>query len=197
MSTIRTRALWFVKLFAFCTPLFLQPPVTRPTKEMDREPKRLSETENRGSPAGSPTVNPSNQPKVSHHLPKQANGSSLLSIQAKTNNPPSLTNGNNLLRQPSGKTLPGQANGNQSSTSDHHATITTFHTTPTPTDRKVVQVTEPIRPSPLTHSHFPSQFRAPLTPLLGSSPSGPPLSYQSVYHNLHPQCLTCCVSPSL
>ncbi|XP_076146655.1 uncharacterized protein LOC143131128 isoform X4 [Alosa pseudoharengus] len=116
---------------------FGQPPVTRPTKEMDREPNRQSETEKRESPAQSPTVNPSNQPKASNP-PNQANGNSF-SIQTKINKPPSQTNGNNLLKQPTGKILPSQANGNQSSASVH-TTITTFHTTPTLTDQKVVQV---------------------------------------------------------
>ncbi|XP_048122148.1 polyhomeotic-like protein 3 isoform X1 [Alosa alosa] len=116
---------------------FGQTPVTRPTKEMDREPNRQSETEKRESPAQSPTVNPSNQPKASNP-PNQANGNSF-SIQTKINKPPSQTNGNNLLKQPTGKILPSQANGNQSSASVH-TTITTFHTTPTLTDQKVVQV---------------------------------------------------------
>lgn len=105
---------------------------------MDREPKRQSETEKRESPVQSPTLNPANQPKV-NNPPSQANGNNL-SIQAKTNKPPSQTNGNNFLKQPTGKILASQANGNQSSASVHTA-ITTFHTTPTPTDRKVVQVT--------------------------------------------------------
>ncbi|KAL2085270.1 hypothetical protein ACEWY4_018590 [Coilia grayii] len=142
-------------------PLFLcifglQLPVTKPRREMDREPKRQSESEKRESPAESAGVNPHGQPKASNlpsqpkasnlpnqakasNLPNQANGSSV-SIQAnKTNKSPTQTNGNNLLKQPSGKILPAHTNGNQSSTSVH-TTITTFHTTPTPTDRKVVQV---------------------------------------------------------
>lgn len=125
--------------------LILQLPVTKPRREMDREPKRQSETEKRESPVESTSANPPIQPKTGNLLPSPAsngNSSSLLLQANKANKPANQTNGNNNNnppKQPSGKILPAQANGNQGSSSVH-TTITTFHTTPTPTDRKVVQV---------------------------------------------------------
>lgn len=141
---------------------------------MDREPKRQSETEKRESPVQTPTLNPANQPKVNNPA-SQANGNSL-SSQAKSNKPPSQTNGNNFLKQPPGKILASQANGNQSSASVHTA-ITTFHTTPTPTERKVVQVTEICTISPHSVTFFFTVQRiSHTTSHMFSLSSGPPLS---------------------